>query len=77
MAETNGESLVKVTVLQAVNVQIEGQSTALSEGQEIRLPPEQAEQLAGLGYVSPPGGDSSPPGGSKLATEPSKSPAKK
>ena len=42
---------VTVKVLQSVNVLVNGSGVALYEGTKVELPTEQAQQLAGLGYV--------------------------
>jgi len=48
--ETGGPT-VKVVILQAVNILLGGGGVSLVEGQNIELPPRQAQQLAALGYV--------------------------
>lgn len=46
-----GQPTAKVTVLQPVNILMNGSGVALVEGMEVELPPKQALQLADLGYV--------------------------
>lgn len=48
--DKNGPT-VKVTVLLPVNILLDGSGVSLAEGDEVEMPPKQANQLATLGYV--------------------------
>ena len=50
-SKSSSEGMVKVTCIQPVNIMVNGDSVSLLEGDEVELPPEQAKELASLGYV--------------------------